>query len=83
MGSKASGKHYTSKGERKSSMRTKSIGPVDRAINIQSAYWKGQNPWITLDNPNKEQTNKRKIRVRANELLGNPKERLKNHFIIT
>jgi hypothetical protein len=83
MGSKASGKHYTSKGERKSSMRTRSSDPSVKAMNVQAAYWKGQNPWITIDNPNKEQTNKRKIRVRANELLGNPKERQKNRFVIS
>lgn len=82
MGSKASGKHYTSKGERRSSMRTRSSDPADRAMNIQKAYWAGKNPWVTIANPNKNETNKRFIRVRANEAWGNPKEREKNRFII-
>jgi hypothetical protein len=83
MGSKASGKHYTSKGERASSMSTRSKDPADKIYNIQTAYWAGQNPWVTIDNPNKTETKKMKIRVRANELWGNPKEREKSRFIIS
>lgn len=36
----------------------------------QRAWMRGQNPWVTIDNPNKEQTNKLKIRVRMNDLMG-------------
>jgi len=82
MANKASGKHYTSKGERSSSMSTRSKDPADKTINIQRAYWAGQNPWVTIDNPNKNETKKAKIRVRSNELWGNPKEREKYRFII-
>jgi hypothetical protein len=82
MGSKASGKHYTSKGERISSVKTRLTDPATKSKNIQTAYWKGQNPWVTIDNPSREQTNKRKIRVRSNELWGNPKEREKQRYII-
>lgn len=82
MGSKASGKHYTSKGERISSSSTRSNDPADRIVNIQKAYWAGKNPWVTIDNPNKNETAKPKIRVRANTLWGTPKEREKNRFII-
>jgi hypothetical protein len=82
MGSKSSGKHYTSKGERISSISTRSSDPSDRVENIQKSYWAGQNPWVTIPNPNKNETNKAKIRVRANELWGNPKEREKHRFII-
>jgi hypothetical protein len=82
MANKPTGKHYTSKGERKSSISTRSSDPADRASNVQKAYWAGQNPWVTIDNPNKNETNKMKIRVRANVLWGNPKEREKNRFII-
>lgn len=82
MGSKASGKHYTSKGERISSTSTRSNDPADRTMNVQKAYLAGQNPWVTIDNPNKNETAKLKIRVRANELWGNPKERQKQRFII-
>jgi hypothetical protein len=57
-------------------------GEVWKLINVQTSYWKGQNPWVTIDNPNREETNKRKIRVRANDLWGHPKEREKQRFII-
>ena len=82
MGSKSSGKHYTSKGERISSMRTRISDPAARAMNVQRAYWEGKNPWATIDNPNKNETNKRLIRVRSNELWGNPKDRQKQRFIM-
>lgn len=72
----------TSKGERRSSMPTRATDPITKTINIQRAYWKGQNPWVTIDNPNRENTKERKIRVRANTLWGNPKEREKQQFII-
>jgi hypothetical protein len=54
--------------------------PSVKALNIQRAWLRGQNPWMTIDNPSKEQTNKRKIRVRANDVLGHPKERAKKLF---
>lgn len=38
-----------------------------------NAWSKLQNPWITIANPNKEATNRRFIRVRANDLWGKPK----------
>lgn len=82
MGSKSSGKHYTSKGERASSMRTRVNDSASKALNVQRAYWEGRNPWVTIDNPNKNETAKLKIRVRANELWGSPKEREKSRFII-
>lgn len=41
---------------------------------VRKAAWeKGQNPWLTIGNPNKEETSKRFIRVRANDHWGNPK----------
>ena len=83
MGSKATGKHATSKGERASSMSTRVNDPAEKIRNIQRAYWLGQNPWVTIDNPNKNETKKTKIRARANELWGNPKEREKQRFIIS
>jgi hypothetical protein len=51
-------------------------------MNVQKAYWEGRNPWVVIDNPNKNETNKRMIRVRSNELWGNPKERQKQRFIM-
>lgn len=71
-GKKSSGKHYTSKGEVGSPMKTAKYGktPLDEMIDKQNAWMKGSNPWITIDNPNKNETNKRKIRVRMNDLKG-------------
>ena len=43
---------------------------AEKLLNKQKAWLKGGNPWVTIDNPNKEQTNKRKIRVRMNDLRG-------------
>jgi len=43
---------------------------VEKAANIQKAWLNGSNPWVTIDNPNKEETNKRRIRVRMNDLMG-------------
>jgi len=82
-GKGGSGKTYTSKGERRSSMKTASSDPGQKMLNKQKAWLKGQNPWITIENPNKEQTNKRFIRVRMNDTsLGNPKERAKKMFVM-
>ena len=85
MAKKSSGKHYTSKGER-SSVASSTLNAIrrdtcegDKLKNIQTAYWKGQNPWITIDNRNREETNKRKTRVKANVLWLAPKERLKKN----
>lgn len=43
---------------------------ADKMLDKQKAWMKGGNPWVTIDNPSKEQTNKRKIRVRMNDLRG-------------
>lgn len=89
MGSKSKGKHYTSKGERNSVNKTvlnsirRERDPAEKWINIQKAWLKGQNPWITVANPNKEETKKKFIRVRANDVLGNPKEREQKMFRMT
>jgi hypothetical protein len=40
-----------------------------------SAYLKGRNPWLTVPNPNTNETNKKFIRVKAEDLWGNPKNR--------
>lgn len=40
----------------------------------KSAAWKKmQNPWLTIPNPNPNETAKRFIRVRANDLWGDPR----------
>lgn len=75
MGKKASGKHYTSKGERISSMKTASRDPSDRVINQLNAWLEGKNVVLTIDNPNKNETAKRFIRVNAHDVWGDPRKR--------
>lgn len=72
----------STKEKRKSSISTKIVNETQKLINIQEAYWKGKNPWVTIDNPNPENTKERKIRVKANELYGDPLSRKKKQFII-
>lgn len=55
---------------------------AEKMANIQKAWLKGRNPWITIQNPNKEETNKRFIKVRVNDLNGSPKERSKKMFVM-
>lgn len=64
-GKKSSGKHYTSKGERQSSMKTRTNDPGKRIANQLAAYYAGKNVMVTIENPNKTETNKRFIRVPA------------------
>lgn len=63
-GKKSSGKHYTSKGERKSSISTKIKDPAITLLRKMDALNKGKDVWFTIDNPNKNETNKRQIRVK-------------------
>lgn len=86
-GKKSSGKHYTSKGEH-SNVSSKTLSGMrkekydgDKMLDLQKAWAKGQNPWITIENPNKNETNKKFIRVKMNDTsIGNPKERQKKMF---
>lgn len=89
MGKKSSGKHYTSKGERNNVSKKTSNGTrrersdADNMLNAQRAWIAGSNPWVTMPNPNKEQTNKRFIRVRYNDLQhGSFKEVEKNSYVM-
>lgn len=89
-GKKASGKQYISKGERKNvsstllnDIRADRSG-ADDMLNKQRAWINGSNPWVTLENPNKEQKNKKFIRVRYNDLMhGSYKELEKRNFTMT
>jgi len=76
-GKKSSGKHYTSKGEhnnvsrwlkkacRKDYVENRS---VERVNNQMTAFLKGKRVMLTIENPNKNETNKKFIRVPANEV---------------
>ena len=46
---------------------------LDKIAFITDAWKKFKNPWITIENPDKAATNKSFIRVRTNDLWGNPK----------
>lgn len=86
-GKSSSGKTYSSKGERRNvsgkvlSVMRKEKYEGDKMLDLQRAWSKGQNPWMTIENPNKNETNKRFIRVKMNDTsLGHPKERQKKLF---
>lgn len=67
---------YTSRGERNSVNRSlinliKASRPVYQMLLLKQTAWvNGHNPWITIENPDKNMTNKRYIRIRANNLWG-------------
>ena len=70
---------YVSKGQRRNGQRstTKAVKrartDIDGLDNIMKAHLALKNPWITISNPNDKETNKKKIRVRSNDLFGDPK----------
>lgn len=66
-GKKASGKNAVSKGERRSSMRTRGIGltNADKMLNKLKAVNQGKDIVLTIENPNKEQTNKKFIKYKV------------------
>jgi hypothetical protein len=47
--------------------------PIEHNLQLVKAWRAGRNPWITIANPNKNQTNKQFIRVEANKERGNYK----------
>ena len=75
MGKKSSGTKYTSKGERRcvarnvvKATRRDYMQSSDRVANQLSAFMRGKNVMLTIPNPNKNETNKRMIRVPAAEV---------------
>lgn len=53
------------------------VSEVTRALHKLEAWRKGKNPWITVPGT---QTNMRFVKVRANNLYGNPKTSTANLF---
>lgn len=52
--------------------------PLDILAFKSTAWLKGLNPWLSIDNPNcdgRVNTNKRMIRVRANDYWGDPRKK--------
>lgn len=76
MGKKRIRKTQTSKGQRRSIVAgvkeaRQGRSEVEKALNKLEAWRKGQNPWITVPGT---ASNARFIRVRANNLWGDPKK---------
>ena len=72
MGKKKSRAHQTSKGERRcvakettKAVRREYMKSADRMSNQLFAFHRGKNVMLTIPNPNKNETNKRFIRVPA------------------
>lgn len=71
-GKRASGKHYTSKGEVptvnkkvKNAIRSDYLQSQERFVNQMRALHKGKDVVLTIPNPNKQETNKRMIKVKV------------------
>ena len=78
MGKKSKGTNYTSKGQRpnvrkdtRKAMR-RDTSEVDKHLNKMKAFAKGRNVMLTIPNPNKNETNKRFIRVNAKDHMLDP-----------
>lgn len=81
MGKKKTRKTYTSKGQGPSvskedlRLARQAVPELTKALNKVAAWVAGKNPWITIANPNTNETNKRFIKVQANTLYGDPRRR--------
>jgi hypothetical protein len=53
-------------------MRREYMISGERVHNQRAAWAKGKNVVLTLENPNKNQTNKRFIRINARDVWGSP-----------
>lgn len=72
MATKKKRAHKVSKGERRSVVTSVVRSFVDRQLDLLSAWKKGQNPWLTVETPEK---NRPFVRVRANKHWGDPRGR--------
>ena len=69
-GKKSSGVHKTSKGERRNVAKQNctsgyNVTYLDEMLNKQDALSKNKSVWMTIENPNKGQTNRLFIRVKV------------------
>ena len=69
---KSNGKNYASKGERRNvvngKQRSSDVSNLDTVSNKMKAFKKGKLVWLTVPNPNTNETNKKFIRVKASEV---------------
>lgn len=69
------GKAYTSAGTHSNVSRStrrlmrQGVTEGEKMLNKQKAWLKGGNPWVTMPNPNREETSRLFIRVRMNDLM--------------
>jgi len=82
MGKKRTRKSITSKGQRRNIVAgvkevRQSVSEVNKALNKLEAWRKGKNPWITVPGT---ASNKRFVKVRANNLYGDYKRTNANLF---
>ena len=68
MGKKVHSSGHVSKGERSSSMKTSQGTPATRLANQLAAHNAGKHVVVTIENPNKNETNKKFIRVNSREV---------------
>ena len=68
MGKKKQRASETSKGIHGGSLRTRTNDPAIRMMNQRKAFDAGKNVVVTIENPNKSQTNKPFIRVNAADI---------------
>lgn len=84
MGKKKIRSTVTSKGERRSISKSvikaarNEVTELDKALNKIRAWEQGKNPWITVFNP--ASTRERYVKVRANQVYGDPKYRNANIY---
>lgn len=80
MGKKKLRAKYVSKGEvgraKKSRSRNDPDAAARRLINQQAAWRDGKNVVLTIENPNKSETNRRFIKVNARDHWGDPKRKV-------
>jgi len=80
-GKRSSGKTYVSKGIHcqhdrhglRKKHRSEYVGSIQEAINKRDAWRNFKNVVLTIENPNKNETAKRFIRVNARDIWGSPK----------
>ena len=75
MGKKSQRTSRTSKGvhgvvANKHRVRAADRSYVENFLIAQDAWYEGKNPWVTIENPNKNETAKRHIRVKADQYFG-------------
>ena len=57
-------------------MRREYMASSERVMNQLAAWKKNKNVVLTMENPNKNETNKRFIRVKAFDVWGSPKRNI-------